>query len=119
MEQYADCFKGFTEANVGWSQRRRIVGPRHEVMLLVPLPRSARHGFVADGPTLLEDTRSLLMMYVDDFAGTGHHGYLFAGLGRQPPSPGWPPSFWEDGDPVALAVHPGAQRTSEAQYLYD
>ena len=51
--QYGDLLRGFDDDRWGWSQRRRIVGPRHEIVLALPLPTDAPHGIVVDRPMII------------------------------------------------------------------
>lgn len=67
----------------------------------------APHGYMATGPVLLEDTRELLMVAVDNPSLSSGIMYLFAGFGRAAPLSGWPPTWWALDDPVACAAHPG------------
>lgn len=105
--QLTASFSAYAAGKAGWSQRRRVLGPRHEVVLLTPLPKNAPHGYIATGPTLLEDSRDLLMVCVDHPSAPPGRIYLLAGVGRAAPLPGWPPTWWVIDDPVALEVHPG------------
>ncbi|MGI9121198.1 MAG: hypothetical protein ACR2G7_13955 [Acidimicrobiales bacterium] len=107
MDTYSELFRGYDSDQWGWSQRRRIVGPHHEVIYLVPLPRSAPHGFMATSATLIEDSRHLLMSCVEEPFGDAPRRYLFAGFGDSAPLAGWPPTWWSMHDPVAWEAHPG------------
>jgi hypothetical protein len=108
LRQLQEVFAGYEKRIWGWSQRRRICGPQHEVLLLMPLPKSAPHGFVATGPTAIEKSVRLLIHRQDAPRKAGEPIYRFAGLGDAAPLPGWPPTFWNIYDPVALASHAGA-----------
>jgi hypothetical protein len=95
----------FNDDRWGWSQRRRILGPGHEVILASPLPAHAPNGFIVDQPTLLAESIHVLVSSHRLNAGVL---YLVAGLnGHAAPSPGWPPTWWVLDDPAALACHPG------------
>ena len=95
----------FDDDKWGWSQRRRIVGPTHELILAMPLPSDAPDGFVVDKPTIL--TESIKVLIGAHVVEEGVF-YLVAGLNNETaPTPGWPPTWWALEDPVALATHPG------------
>ncbi len=95
----------FHDDRWGWSQRRRIVGPSHEVVFASPLPLDAPDGFMVDTPTLLEESIQVL---VSCHRFEGGVIYLVAGLNQQAaPLPGWPPTWWSLDDPAATACHPG------------
>lgn len=104
-DQFRRAFERYDDDTWGWSQRRRIVGSHHEVVIATPLPRDAPHGFVAQGPTILgEAIHVLLACHVVD----GKRIYNVAGIdATAPPAPGWPPSWWIIDDPVAAEAHPG------------
>lgn len=95
----------FDDDRWGWSQRRRIVGPSHEVILASPLPPDAPDGFMVGNPTLLEESIQVLVSSHQLERGVM---YLVAGVNQQAaPVPGWPPTWWSLEDPAALATHPG------------
>ena len=95
----------FDDDRWGWSQRRRIIGPSHEVILASPLPPNARDGFMVDNPTLLEESIQVLISCHQLERGLI---YLVAGLNLQAaPLPGWPPTWWALEDRAALVSHPG------------
>lgn len=103
--QYADVFHAFDDDRWGWSQRRRIVGPRHEIILALPLPADAPHGIVVERPTITTNTVHIL---VSNQPVDGTMVYRVAGIYSQAaPLPTWPPTWWAIDDPTAVASHPG------------
>ncbi len=97
----------FDDDRWGWSQRRRIVGSRHEVVMALALPPDAPHGIIVDAPTLVTKSIRLLLKCVEL---DGALVYLIDGVNTDAPSsPGWPPSWWIVDDPAATRDHPGVQ----------
>jgi hypothetical protein len=108
---YADLLRGFDDDRWGWSQRRRIVGPRHEIVLALPLPTDAPHGIVVDRPMIV--TRAIKILVSYQSAPDGTPPYLVAGINCEAaPLPTWPPTSWVIDDPAAVASHPGVGSTS-------
>lgn len=108
--QFREVFSDFDDDRWGWSQRRRIIGPRHEVVVALPLPQDAPDGFVLNAPLVVPRSIQVLLRCLEL---EGKRMYLVAGVNVDaPPLPGWPPSWWIIDDPVAAAHHPGvATRT--------
>lgn len=103
--QYEEVLTGYNDDRYGWSQRRRIVGPRHEMVLALRLPSDAPHGIVVDRPTIVSDTIKVL---VSAHAVDGKTLYLVAGINYEAaPLPTWPPTWWTIDDPAAATAHPG------------
>lgn len=104
-EQYAEALAGYDDDRYGWSQRRRILGPRHEIVVALLLPSDAPHGIVVDRPTIIPNAIRILVS-----AHTAGDGtlYLVAGINYEAaPLPTWPPTWWAIDDPAAIAAHPG------------
>ncbi|MDP9070613.1 MAG: hypothetical protein M3N68_04895 [Actinomycetota bacterium] len=76
-EQYAEALEGYDDDRYGWSQRRRILGPRHEIVVALLLPSDAPHGIVVDRPTIIPNAIRILVS-----AHTAGDGtlYLVAGI---------------------------------------
>tara|TARA_R100000935_G_scaffold27496_1_gene47675 strand:+ start:202 stop:1122 length:921 start_codon:yes stop_codon:yes gene_type:complete len=103
--QYAEGLAGYNDDLYGWSQRRRIVGPMHEMVLAIRLPSDAPHGILVDRPTIVSDTIKVL---VSAHVVSDRVLYLVAGINYEAaPLPTWPPTWWAIDDPVAAAAHPG------------
>jgi hypothetical protein len=108
--QYAKVLKNFDDSRWGWSHRRRIVGPRHEIILALPLPIDAPDGLVVDRPMLVGDSIKVLVSCEPMGDQTV---YLVAAINLEaPPLPTWPPTWWIIDDPAAGAAHPGAAWTA-------
>ena len=108
--QYAEGLAGYNDDLYGWSQRRRIVGPMHEMVLAIRLPRDAPHGILVDRPTIVSDTIKVL---VSAHVVSDRVLYLVAGINYEAaPLPTWPPTWWAIDDPVAAAAHPGTNEDS-------
>jgi hypothetical protein len=107
--QYAEVLQSYDDDRYGWSQRRRIVGPRHEIVLAIPLPSDAPHGIVIDRPTIVPSTIKILVS-ANTFGDKTL--YLVAGINYEAaPLPTWPPTWWAIDDPAAVAGHPGIPAT--------
>ncbi len=103
--QYKDAFSWLDIDRLGWSQRRRIIGPGHEVVIAFTLPAESPHGLVITAPRAVENAIKLILEAVHE---GGILTYRVAGVQAEcPPSPGWPPTLWVVDEPVAQAVHPG------------
>jgi len=103
--QYAEVLAGYNDDLYGWSQRRRIVGPMHEMVLAIRLPTDAPHGIVIDRPTIVSDTIKVLVSAHSVF---GRTVYLVAGINYEAaPLPTWPPTWWAIDDSAAATAHPG------------
>lgn len=103
-EVFRDALRGYDDDRWGWSQRRRVVGPWHEIVIATPLPRDAPYGFLATGETLLDEHIRLLISCHRLERGLI---YLVAGLNVDAaPIPGWPPTWWIVDD-LAAQCHPG------------
>lgn len=104
-EQFRKMLASYSSDKFGWSHRRRVVGPRHEMVLAIPLDRSTPYGMLITGPTMVSETVKVL---VGCFRRPEGLVYLVSGINLEaPPRPGWPPSWWIVDDPVATAAHPG------------
>lgn len=90
----------------GWSQRRRIVGPRHERIVMIPVPKGDQAGFEFTADTWVHDN-TVLCLSCDQNASSGVPTYRLASFGSSVPLPGWPPTWWLESDTVARANHPG------------
>jgi hypothetical protein len=103
--QYAEFLQGYDDDRYGWSQRRRIVGPRHEMVLAMPLPSDAPHGILIERPTIVPSTIKILVS-ANTFG--DRTVYLIAGINYEAaPLPTWPPTWWAIDDPAAVGSHPG------------
>ena len=103
--QYVDLFAKFDLDRIGWSQRRRIIGPRHEVIVAFVLPSDSPHGIVITEPRAVDNAIKIILESVHE---NGILTYRVAGIQTDsPPIPGWPPTFWIVDDPAATSVHPG------------
>lgn len=106
-DQLFEAFRHYFGDAGGWSQRRRVVGPRHEVILITRLPEDAPQGYVVTKPLMVESSVELLLVCVDDHRSPLGRRYQVSAYTRHMPLPGWPPTWWITDDPVAVQSHPG------------
>lgn len=107
LSMFKGTLKRFSFETHGLASGRRILGPRHELIQFLKLPKGHEHGGVIEGTALVEGSVAKVVVahvenHEDDLR------YLVAAFQSEvAPVPGWPPTFWERHDPVALEVHPG------------
>lgn len=106
---FQDATRHLNLDSLGWSHRRRILGPAHELILAFPIGEQNPHGILISGPHVVEDAVKIVLEAVEL---DGTLTYLVAGFNTEtPPVPGWPPTMWNIYDPVAAEVHPGVSAT--------
>lgn len=104
-DQYRDALHEFGDDGWGWSQRRRVVGPDHEMVIAVRLPADAPFGIIVERPTIVPHALTIL---VSRRAVGGLTHYEVAGINCDAaPLPTWPPTWWIVDDPAAVAAHAG------------
>jgi len=103
----ANTLRQFPEDRLGWSQRRRILGPRHELMIAFNLPPGSPNGIIVTEPRQVENALKLVLEAAE-LESVLTYG-VAAFQSECPPVPGWPPTFWNIYDEVAEAAHVGVQ----------
>jgi hypothetical protein len=95
-QQFIDEWGDINPDEFGAGSTRRVVAPGYEIVRFIPLGEF-RRGFIVHEPHIVLRGFQFLVHLTDD-------GWRVSSFAEAAPVPGWPPSWWLQDDPAAIAA---------------